>query len=150
MCTLKSPQVPVRSMLLKKVPREIPVRESCPGSPRAVRSADQSPAKCWRFGPSRRHVRPLARLQDCFLSSQSPRRAGALDRSCDSELFRLLLVPHILPFFRLAAIIFFFCKIFCKQPQKKKAIIKKGKERWHYDQETIAISHPSRHLATCC
>ena len=109
------------------------------------------PARCWRFGPSRRHVRPLARLQDCFLSSQSPRRAGAPDRSCASELFRLLLVPHILPFFRLAAIIFFFCKIFCKQPQKKKkAIIKKGKERWHYDQETIAISHPSRHLATCC
>lgn len=85
-------------------------------------------------------------------SSQSPWRAGAPDRFCASKLFKLLLVPHILPFFRLAAIIFFFCKIFCKQPQKKKqkAIIKKGKERWHYDQETIAISHPSRHLATCC
>jgi hypothetical protein len=40
----------------------------------------------------------------------------------------LLLVSPILPSFRLAAIIFFFCKIFCKQRQQK-AIIKKGKKK---------------------
>lgn len=62
-------------------------------------------------------------------SSRRPRRAGAPDRSCASKLFKLLLVPHILPFFRLAAIIFFFCKIFCKQPQKKKKSYYKKGER---------------------
>ena len=130
---------------------EILVREFCPVSSQGVCSVDEIPARCWRFGPSRRQVCPPVRLQDCFREQPEPMSAGAPDRFCASKLFKLLLVPHILPFFRLAAIIFFFCKIFCKQPHtKKKAIIKKGKERWHYDQETIAISHPSRHLATCC
>ena len=73
-------------------------------------------------GGSVQAVGKCALLPGCRIvsgSSQSPWRAGAPDRFCASKLFKLLLVPHILPFFRLAAIIFFFCKIFCKQPQKK-------------------------------
>lgn len=148
------PRLPVWSMLLKKK-KSIPWN-SCA---RILPSFFPGCAVLIRFprgaGGSVQAVGKCALLPGCRIvsgSSQSPWRAGAPERFCASKLFKLLLVPHILPFFRLAAIIFFFCKIFCKQPQKKqqKAIIKKGKERWHYDQETIAISHPSRHLATCC
>lgn len=72
---------------------------------------------------------------------------GYVLQSC----LKLLLVSHILPFFRLAAIIFFFCKIFCKQQQK--AIIKKkgGQNAGITIRKPIApLPAPCYHLATCC
>ena len=107
--------------LKKKILHEISLREFCLVSSQGVCSVNQIPARCWRvlFKPSASALSGFG-LEDSF--RKQPERVegrSPSDRFCASELFKLLLVPHILPFFRLAAIIFFSCKIFCKQPQKK-------------------------------
>lgn len=114
------PQVPVWSMLLKKVPHEIPVRESCPVSPQAVCSVDQIPARCWRSGPSRRHVRPLVRLQDCFREQPEAEEGGSPGQVLCFKAVQTAACPTHLAFLQASCNNFFFCKIFCKQPQKKK------------------------------
>lgn len=72
------PRLPVWSMLLKK--KKYPMKFLCENSaqflPR-VCSVDQIPARCWRFGPSRRQVRPPARLQDCFREQPEPMEGGS-------------------------------------------------------------------------
>lgn len=65
-------------------------------------------------------------------------------RSRASELPQTAASSHVLPFSRLAAIIFFFCKIFCKQRQKS-YYKKEDEEGWHYGQETHR--HPVAHAA---
>lgn len=139
------PWLPVWSMLLKKkYSMKFSLKNSAQFLPGVCAVLIRSPARCGRvWWEQSAKALSGSRVEDSWreqLELMEGRHPA--DRSCASELCKLLLVPHILPFFRLAAIIFFFCKIFCKQPQKKKAIIKRGKERWHYDQEKpIVITH---------
>lgn len=82
-------------------------------------------------------------------SRQSPRagRTPGQHRFRASELLKTAACfPHLLPFFRLAAIIFFFCKIFCKQQQKER-FSNRGKERWCHGQETRRISAAPCHIS---
>lgn len=105
LCKSECPRLPVWSMLLKC--HEILIWGILPSFfPGCVQCWSDS---CTVLEDSRsKRQQEYALLSGCRIvsgSSQSHEARGP-DEFCASKLFRLL-VPHILPFFRLAAVIFF-------------------------------------------
>lgn len=102
-------------------------RRNLPGSPEGVCRAERV---CWGRGS----------LQDSFPTEGDTRgRAPQMQVTLQSCLKCCL--SHILPFFRLAAIIFFFCKIVCKQ-QQKSYYKKRGKRRLAFWSGHPSSPHP--------